>query len=229
LLEKGTAIPVPKIKSVKSYNDLRPISLTPILARVFESFLVKWIVEDIKVSLDSRQFGSRKKSLTSHYLISLIDTVLKDLECGGTYIYLCAIDFTKAFDLVDHSILIKKLIDIGKVTCGILQGTKLGPVLFLLLINDACVGSCRRWKYVDDLTLGEVVNKGARPSMQEMLNDLNDWCNENNMTPKPSKCHIMTVNFLKDVSVNVESPIFNLNSTNIDVVEHMKLLAVIIQ
>ncbi|XP_071948970.1 uncharacterized protein [Antedon mediterranea] len=257
--KKATAIPIPKVNSVKSLNDLRPISLTPILARVFESFLVKWIVEDINISLDSRQFGSRKKSSTSHYLISLIDSVLKDLECGGTYVNLCAIDFTKAFDLVDHSILIKKLIDIGvrssiipticsfltdrtmntkytgctstssKITCGVQQGTKLGPVLFLVLINDACVGSCRRWKYVDDLTLGEVVSKGARPTMQEMLNDVNDWCRKNNMIPKPSKCHIMTVNFLKDISVDAASPIFNLNGSNLDVVEHMRLLGVIIQ
>ncbi|XP_071941103.1 uncharacterized protein [Antedon mediterranea] len=80
LWKRATAVPIPKTANASSVSDLRPISLTYILARVFESFIVKWILEDIKGKLDSRQFGSRKKASSTHYLVSLIDSTLKDVE-----------------------------------------------------------------------------------------------------------------------------------------------------
>ena len=64
---------VPKEPSVTSYDQLRPISLTPIFARVFESFLAQWIVHDISALIDTKQFGNLKGCSTVHYLVDMLN------------------------------------------------------------------------------------------------------------------------------------------------------------
>ena len=79
---------------------------------------------------------------------------------------------------------------------------------------------------MDDLTLGEVVCRGKEQCMQHILNDITNWCKANGMVPKPSKCCIMRISFLKG---DLPLPEFTLRGSNLNVVSHMKLLGVIIQ
>ena len=51
-------IPIPKVKQPVCESDTRPISLTPILFKVLEDFVVSWMIEDVGEHIDSRQFGS---------------------------------------------------------------------------------------------------------------------------------------------------------------------------
>ena len=53
-------IPIPKVKQPLCESDTRPISLTPILSKVLEDFVVSWMIEDVGEHIDSRQFGSLK-------------------------------------------------------------------------------------------------------------------------------------------------------------------------
>lgn len=252
----ATVVPIPKEKNITSLDKLRPISLTPIFARVFESFIAQWILADISSKLDPKQFGNVKGSSTSHYLVDMLDFIQKGLDKPGHYANLCTVDFAKAFDRVNHNIVIEKLIDLGVrrsiipvvcsflaertqntklnghlsssqgISCGVPQGTKLGPILFLVLINDASAGSCRRWKYVDDLTLGEIVKHGEQTNMQNHLDDLSDWCKNNNVKPNSSKCHTMSISFLKrDTPLSLNT----LDAVNLDCVTSMKLLGVTVQ
>ena len=105
--------PIPKTCPVQSANDLRPISLTPTLSKIQEDFPVKWLYEDIGKKIDLRQSGSIKGSSTSLCLVDLLHNWLKSLDKPGHYLYACFLDFSKAFDRIDHTIHVRKLIDLG--------------------------------------------------------------------------------------------------------------------
>ena len=146
-------------------DKLRPVSLTPTLAKVAEGLVGRWMMEDMNPNLDQKQFGNRKHRFTSHYLVQLVQYAYHALEDGQSA-DLLAIDYSKAFDRVDINVALKKLIQMNvrpqllpwignflsgrrhcvrangttstwfETTCGVPQGTKLGPVVFLAMVND---------------------------------------------------------------------------------------------
>ena len=106
-------IPIPKVKQLLCESDTRPISLTPILSKVLEDFVVSWMIEDVCEHIDSRQFGSLKGSSTTYCLLDLIHNWLPELDNRGCYLRACFLDFSKAFDRIDHTIIIRKIVDLG--------------------------------------------------------------------------------------------------------------------
>ena len=111
-------------------------------------------------------------------------------------------DYKKAFDLIDYTILVEKLMawDIPHVFCaessiflkianrvkleqdcksewrdilaGVPQGTKLGPWLFILMIDDINASDTEIWKYVGDTTIAEPVAKNQASTIQDSVDDL---------------------------------------------------------
>lgn len=96
-------IPLPKVTSPKVFKDLRPLSLTPILSRVFERMVYdKYVRQAYQKSLSSYQFGFRKRSSTTFALIKMLNEIMK-LKQSNDYCRILTLDMSKAFDTIFHS------------------------------------------------------------------------------------------------------------------------------
>ena len=87
-------------------------------------------MDDIKDNIDPNQFGNLRGSSTSHYMVKLLDFVMKGIDQRDNLALITLIDFKKAFDLVDHSIGVRELFVFGcrpellPVVCSFLQDRK---------------------------------------------------------------------------------------------------------
>ena len=79
---------------------------------------------------------------------------------------------------------------------GIPQGTKLGPVLFAVMVNDLVQSWGARIKFVDDLTVLEVVPRNSPSLLNEVVDYIHAFAVNNNMRLNPRKCKTVTVDFL---------------------------------
>ena len=164
-----------------------------------------------------------KSSSTTHCLVNFLEFIHSHLDKRNTSLAIAFVDFRKAFDLVDHTVVLTKAINLGlhpnlvawladflsgrqqavryqgsvstlqRLTCGVPQGTKMGPLCFLMLINDALTDTPHRWKYVDDSTVGIPINTRAPDysPLQSTLNKLQAWTEENKVTINHTKTVVM--------------------------------------
>ena len=112
-------IPTPK-KTPPSIDKLRPISLTHCLAKVAEGRVCKWIMNEIHSGVDARQFGNQKGVSATHCLIDVYHHLISGVEKTDSLSTLVLKDFSKSFDLIDHKIVIIKLLDLGcPIDCAV--------------------------------------------------------------------------------------------------------------
>ena len=103
--------PIPKTKPIRNLKkELRPISLTSTVSKVAEELLVEDYVKPavLKV-IDNNQYGAIPKSSTVIALINMLHSWCSGTDGNGSTIRTILYDYRKAFDVIDHSILIDKL------------------------------------------------------------------------------------------------------------------------
>lgn len=156
-------LPMPKISNPESYKDLRPISLLPSLSKVLEKEVnsqIRTYLEKEKL-LPSTQFGFRKNHSCCSALAHVTDDIFKARD-QKKLTFLILLDYSKAFDTLDHSLLLSILQYIGmskyvieffknylihrlqkvsiddqlsvqlEVLKGVPQGSILGPLLYII-------------------------------------------------------------------------------------------------
>jgi hypothetical protein len=109
--KNADVIPVPKTKPINDIkNQLRPISLTPAISKIAEEFVIEFYIGPaILKTIDPDQFGAIPKSSTEQALISILHYLSKETDGTSAAVRLVLFDYRKAFDLIDHHLLVEKL------------------------------------------------------------------------------------------------------------------------
>jgi hypothetical protein len=105
-------IGIPKKNSVMSAEDLRPISVLPVISRIFEIFLLKHLNSVFEIEMGNNQYAYRKNSSTTCLAIRIHDTITKWMDMADTkFTKILSFDLSRAFERVPHINLIQCLND----------------------------------------------------------------------------------------------------------------------
>jgi hypothetical protein len=260
-LKLAKVIPIFKKGDVDLATNYRPISLLNVSIKIFEKVLANRLMnffDKYKMFYDY-QFGFRKRHSTSLALVEVIDDCYKLLD-EDNYVAGMYFDLQKAFDSVDHAILLKKLYHYGirgnihkwfasyldrrkqftlvndiassvtTLSHGVPQGSVLGPLLFLIFVNDMpnAIQDNRVRLFADDTNL--FIHAKSLTLLEATANEcveaLNQWFCYNKLSVNISKtCYTL---FKLKQGVGNEVITVKLNDVPIEQVKNCKYLGVLI-
>ena len=255
--------PIYKSGERELVNNYRPISVLPCFSKVLERIMYNRLYSFLLKNniLYDKQFGFQKDHSTEHAILQLTNQILQSFDQDRFTIGVF-IDLSKAFDTVDHKILLKKLsfygvrdnnlkwfssylfnrkqfvstnqnnTDMEIISCGVPQGSILGPLLFLIFVNDLSQAtSLDPIMFADDTNLFysnkdiallyEFVNK-------ELVN-INTWFQANKLSLNADKTkYILFHKPRKRMNIPLVLPSLKISRTEIKREQSVKFLGVMI-
>jgi hypothetical protein len=215
--------PIFKSGNMQEITNFRPISLTNVFSKIFENVIFDYIYKHMMNDFNKQQHGFLPAKSTVTNLIEFSSDVLHGMDSSGR-VDVIYIDFRRAFDLVNHDVLLRKLLayNISDSTVkflssylkgrkqfvsydgcdsdpyvnisGVPQGTSLGPLLFLIMINDLpdVLNNSKCLLFADDVKVYRTITKVHDCNLlQEDINRILLWSSENGLRINSDKSNIM--------------------------------------
>jgi len=225
-LKVAKITPIFKKDDAMVFGNYRPVSVLSVLSKVMERLMYNRLIDYLNTHkiLYRNQFGFRKGYSTQLALILLVDKISQAID-KGEYCIGLFLDLSKAFDTIDHNILINKLYHYGirgtslewfksyltdrkqyvtfngensersQIKCGVPQGSILGPLLFLIYMNDLAHVSDKLYTilFADDTNLfltGKKIHE-MTVIFNEELAKLTTWLAVNKLSLNIDKTNYM--------------------------------------
>ena len=228
--KNANIVPIHKKGSKEDIENYRPISLTSLVIKVFERIIKEELLYKTSHLLDDRQHGFLKHKSCTTNMLSFTDNIVMSInDCSAMSIDVVYFDFSKAFDSVNHDIILQKLkyfynIDgrllkflknylCGRKQCvvidncksvekdvrsGVPQGSIIGPILFVLFINDMPQGindGTHLALYADDTKIWrKITSELDLAILQKDIDYLYLWSKKNKINFHPKKCKVVSIN-----------------------------------
>ena len=232
-------------------TDIRPVSLTSTVSKILESFVGQWILNYVVSNLDRWQYGGIKGRSTTRALVDMLHHWHQAIDDNKNVRVLFIdyakafdhVDHTRFIDKLQRdfnvpTILLKWLcsflsnryqsVKIGDIVSewaslngGLTQGSWLGPLIFIIFINDLHSDELLH-KYIDDLTMSEIFNKDERSKMNNVLSEINQWSATNFLNINCNKTKELFLCAFNRASYEL----LELNNVEIQSVSSFKLLGV---
>lgn len=264
-LKIAKVIPLYKKDDVNIFTNYRPISLLVAISKIFERVIFNQLYayfQKYKLFYSS-QYGFRSGHSTEFACLELVDRIIQEMDRGKIPICIF-LDLSKAFDTLDHTILLTKLeyygitetaaslfksylsqrsqyvefdgskSDMKTISTGVPQGSILGPLLFIIYINDLSQVSqiFRSIMYADDTSLATTLNAfniNPTANTDEMINSelqkVSDWLKANKLSLNVNKSKFMVFHHPKKI---FRLPQIKIDNSDVECVDNFNFLGITI-